>query len=113
MAPCRSLSKVRVSRLGLVVRHPDVDLDPVALRARRFHLLEPERRPAAVRVDQVLLAGVVLASSLSSPRRSAGAAFFLVLFSILVRAAGRGDGRSWPPTISFNWCSWGVCAAAS
>ena len=40
---------------ALVVRHPDVDMDPVALRARRVHLLEPEGRPAVARVDQVLV----------------------------------------------------------
>jgi hypothetical protein len=44
----------RDARLGLVVRHGDVDVDPIALRARRVHLLEPERRPAAVGVDQIL-----------------------------------------------------------
>jgi hypothetical protein len=36
------------------LRHPDVDVDPIALRARRVHLLEPERRPAAVGIDQIL-----------------------------------------------------------
>ena len=37
--------------LGLVVRQVDVDVDAIALRARRVHLLEPERRPAPWRVD--------------------------------------------------------------
>jgi len=36
----------------LVVRHRDVEVDPVALRPRRVHLLEPDRRPLPERVDQ-------------------------------------------------------------
>ena len=39
----------------LVVRHRDVEVDPVALRPRRVHLLEPDRRPLAERVDQAVL----------------------------------------------------------
>jgi hypothetical protein len=53
----RLLGSEIFGRLGLVVRHPDIEVDPVALRARRVHLLEPERRPEAVRVNQVLGAG--------------------------------------------------------
>jgi hypothetical protein len=45
-------------RLGLVIGHPDVDVDPIALRARRVHFLEPELWSAAVRVDQVLVGAV-------------------------------------------------------
>ena len=44
----------RDPRLGLVVRHGNVDVDTISLRAWRVHLLEPERRSTAARVDQVL-----------------------------------------------------------
>jgi hypothetical protein len=43
--------------LNLVVRHVDVDVEAVAPGPRRLHLLEPETRPLAVRVKQVLFAG--------------------------------------------------------
>jgi hypothetical protein len=33
--PAAGRDRRRQARLGLVVRHPDVDVDPVALRARR------------------------------------------------------------------------------
>jgi hypothetical protein len=36
----------------LVVWHRNVDVDPVALRPRRVHLLEPDRRPLPERVGQ-------------------------------------------------------------
>jgi hypothetical protein len=53
------------------MRHPDVDVDPVALPARRIHPLEPQRRPAAVRVDQVLVGTVaaVLVTEHGTPER--------------------------------------------
>jgi hypothetical protein len=38
--------------MRLVVRHRDVEMDAVTLRARLVHLLEPERRALAQRVDQ-------------------------------------------------------------
>ncbi len=38
--------------LRLVVRHRDIQVDPVALRPRRVHLLEPDRRPLGERVHQ-------------------------------------------------------------
>src|SRR4051812_35784930 len=38
--------------LGLVVRDGDVEVDAVALRPRRVHLLEPDRGQLARRVDQ-------------------------------------------------------------
>ena len=46
----------RDPRFGLIVRDGDVDVDAVALRARRVHLLEPERRPAAVGIVKVFAA---------------------------------------------------------
>src|SRR2546422_6853996 len=45
-------------RLGLVRRHPDVEVDPGDLRVGRVDLLEPDRRPAA--------AGSTRSSGLSS-----------------------------------------------
>src|SRR5918996_6591919 len=42
VAACRESR--RHARLGLVLRDIEIDVDPVALRARRVHLLEPERR---------------------------------------------------------------------
>ena len=39
--------------MRLVVRHRDVEVDPVALRPRLVHLLEPERRALTQRVDIV------------------------------------------------------------
>ena len=39
-------------RLGGVMRHIDVEVDPVALRPWRIHLLEPDRGATSVRVDQ-------------------------------------------------------------
>ena len=40
--------------LGLVVRHKEIDVDPVPLRARGIHLLEPERWSLMVVVLQIL-----------------------------------------------------------
>jgi hypothetical protein len=40
------------ARLRLVVRHRHVEVDAVALRARRVHPLEPDGRTLAQRVDQ-------------------------------------------------------------
>jgi cellulose biosynthesis protein BcsQ len=40
------------ARLRLVVRHRDIEVDPVPLRPRLVHLLEPDRRPLPERVDQ-------------------------------------------------------------
>src|SRR5205807_6626579 len=44
----------RDSRLRMVRRHPDVEVDPVDLRVWRFDLLEPDGRPATAWVDQIL-----------------------------------------------------------
>lgn len=55
------------------IRGPADVTDPVALRARRVHLLEPERRPAAVRVDQVLGAAVPVAEHGTPERHHPGA----------------------------------------
>jgi hypothetical protein len=44
------------TRLCLVARHVDVNVDAVALRPWRVHLLEREGRPAATRVEHVLAA---------------------------------------------------------
>jgi len=38
-------------RLRLVVRHRDIEVDPIPLRPRLVHLLEPDRRPLPERVD--------------------------------------------------------------
>jgi len=48
-----------------------VDVDAVALRARRVHLLEPERRLPAARVDQILVGAVaaVLVAEHGTPER--------------------------------------------
>ena len=54
--------------LHLVVRHIDVDVEAVAPGPRRVHLLEPERRPLAVRVQQVLVAHLGVAEH-SVPER--------------------------------------------
>src|SRR5688500_6693232 len=51
----------RDAHLRLVVRHIDIDMDPVALRARRVHLLEPERRPLELQVEQTLVANLPIA----------------------------------------------------
>ena len=40
---------------GDVVRDSDIDVDAVALRARGIHLLEPERRGAAIGIDAVVV----------------------------------------------------------
>src|SRR5580700_9122309 len=45
----------RPSQFG---RHPDVDVEAVALRAGRVHVLEPDRRTAPAWVDKVLLRAV-------------------------------------------------------
>jgi hypothetical protein len=47
---CRQRGRDALVRL--VVRHRDVEVDPVALRPRRVHLLEPDGRPLAERVHQ-------------------------------------------------------------
>ena len=39
-------------RMRRLVRHVDVEVDPVALRPRRVHLLEPDRGATSERVDQ-------------------------------------------------------------
>src|SRR6266508_2124128 len=58
------------SRLGLVRRHPDVEVDPVDLRVRRVDLLEPDGRPATAWVDEVLGAVfAVLVSKHGPPER--------------------------------------------
>lgn len=59
---------VGATRLGLVVRHRDVDMEAVALVARHVHLLEPDRRPAAVGIDQVL-GSVLLVAQHGAPER--------------------------------------------
>src|SRR5215472_18687413 len=41
---------------GMVVRHPDIEMYPVALLTRRVHLLEPDRRPCRSRIEQVFVA---------------------------------------------------------
>jgi hypothetical protein len=47
------------------------EMDPVPLRARRVHLLEPERRSSAVRVHQVLaLVVAVFVAEHGTPERS-------------------------------------------
>src|SRR4029453_8714914 len=51
----------RDARLRLVVRHVDIDVDPVALGARRVHLLEPERRPLEAGVNQILVIHLLVA----------------------------------------------------
>ena len=43
---------------GLLVRHPDGDMDRPTALARLIHPLEPEGRSSAVRVDQVLIGTV-------------------------------------------------------
>src|ERR1700722_2307252 len=53
----------RNSRLALVVRHGDVDVEPVTPRLRRVDLLEPERRPAPARIVQVLIAYGLIAEN--------------------------------------------------
>src|SRR5262245_27683799 len=49
------------ARICLVARHVYIDVDAVALRTWRVHLLEPEGRPAANRVQQVLIADRLVA----------------------------------------------------
>ena len=49
------------TRLRLVVRHGDVDMDAIALGARRVHLLVPDCRPMGVGVDQVFVAHLLVA----------------------------------------------------
>src|SRR2546430_1237497 len=57
----------RDARLALFGRHPDID---VHQRVRRIQLLEPDRCPAAVRVDHVLGAvGAVLVTEDRTPER--------------------------------------------
>jgi hypothetical protein len=56
------------SHLSLVVRHGDVNVDALALRARRIHRLEPNRRTAGVWIDQILVAQL-LVSEHSAPER--------------------------------------------
>src|SRR3984957_14993101 len=53
----------RTPRLALVVRHGDVDVEPVAPRLRRVDLLEPERRPAPPRIVEVLIAYGLIAEN--------------------------------------------------
>ena len=49
----------RDSRLGVLGRYPDGEVDrAAAVRTGRVHALEPESRPAAARVDEVLVGAV-------------------------------------------------------
>lgn len=60
------------SRLHLVVRQVDVDVEAVASGSGRLHLLEPERRPLAVSVKQVLVANYGVAKHRLPERPNAG-----------------------------------------
>ena len=63
----------RHSRFGLVVRDGDVYVNAVALWSRRAHLLEPERRTAALRIAQVCVAHLTVPEHRTPERHDVGA----------------------------------------
>ena len=62
----------RDPRLRLVMRHVEIDVDPVALRARRVHLLEPDGRILPMGVEEVLVADLLVAEDGAPERQHVG-----------------------------------------
>jgi hypothetical protein len=54
-------ARAAAMRLSLVARHVDVDVDAVALWTWHVHLLECEGRPAAMRIEHVFVADLLVA----------------------------------------------------
>ena len=59
--PAPGRQRRRDSRLRLIVWDPDVEMDSVALRPRRVHVLEPDRRTAGSGIDQILVTNLLVA----------------------------------------------------